>query len=176
MIVIHVGTLPDSARLVACYEGLPNLTVLRDCRHGEFKRVLRERPDETVLILGHGDGRGLWNADGNGYLLGSDDVYLLRGRKVIGIWCYASEFADRYGLHGFFTSMFISNLGEACENGFYNTEEVEITRELYLFCMRVHELLRTETPLEDWVSYLQDRANICVSFVRFNYEALSYYE
>lgn len=176
MIVIHVGTLPDSDRLSACYDDIDGLLVLRDPRHSEVKKVLTERPNDTVVFLGHGDAKGLWNCDGNGYLISSKDVYLLRDRKVVGIWCYASEFADKYGLHGFFTSMFISNLGEALMNGFYDTDKEEITKELDTFCMRIHHLLRVEAPLEDWVKYLQDRANIAIKFVRFNYEAMVYFE
>lgn len=176
MIVVHVGTLPDSARLEACYKDLKDVTVLRDPRKSEVKRVLREHPNETVMLLGHGSSQGLFNGTMDGYLVGPNDVWLLRDRTVIGIWCYAAEFADRYGLHGFFTSMFISNLEEAIMNSFYNVEEKEITRELKLFCDRIHHLVRTNTPLSEWVKYLQDRANIFEGFVRFNYEALTYLE
>ena len=176
MIIIHVGTLPDSSRLSACYEDIPGLTILRDPNHGQVKRVLRENPHETVLFLGHGSAQGLWTPDCKNYLISARDVYMLRERTVIGIWCYAAEFADKYGLHGFFTSMFISNLEEALMNSFYDSDEEQIRKELDTFCMRIHHLLRVETPLSDWVKYLQDRADMSIKFVRFNYEALCYFE
>lgn len=176
MIVIHVGTLPDSSLLSACYEDIPDLTILRDPNHGQVKKILREHPHETVMFLGHGSAQGLWTPDCKNYLISSRDVYMLRERTVIGIWCYAAEFADKYGLHGFFSSMFISNLEEALMNSFYDADEKQITRELLLFCDRIHHLVRTQTAISEWVKYLQDRANIFEGFVRFNYEALCYFE
>lgn len=174
MIVVHISTLPDTTALDACYKGIEGLTVLVNPGHSMLKKVLKQNPSETVMFLGHGSQKGLFNSDMNGFINSSKDVYLLRDRTVIGIWCYASEFADKYGLHGFFTSMFISNMEEALMNNFYDTDESQITRELLLFCDRIHHLVRTKTPLSEWVKYLQDRANIFEKFVRFNYEALTY--
>ena len=61
-------------------------------------------------------------------------------------------------------------------DNFYDTDESQITRELLLFCDRIHHLVRAKTPLSEWVKYMQDRANIFENFVRFNYEALTYFE
>lgn len=176
MIVVHISTLPDTAALDACYKDIEGLTVLVNPRHSMLKKTLKQNPNETVMFLGHGTGQGLFNSDMNGFIISSEDVYLLRDRTVIGIWCYAAEFADKYGLHGFFTSMFISNLEEALMNSFHQTSEIEVSKELGLFCEHVNYLLKTNTPLKDWVQYLQKNANIAIPFVRFNYEALTYYE
>lgn len=176
MIVIHVDTTPDAAKLSYCYDGLADITVLRNPNRRQVLNILRDHPAETVMMLGHGSAQGLWSADHKSYIVDSRTVYLLRDRTVIGIWCYAAEFGDKYGLHGFFTSMFISNLAEACMNSFYNTDEQEINHEFDLFCSRIHHLLVSNTQLSEWVQYLQDRANIAISFVRFNYEALCYFE
>ena len=174
MIVVHISTLPDAAALDTCYKGIEGLTVLVNPGHSMLKKVLKQNPSETVMFLGHGSQKGLFNSDMNGFIISSKDVYLLRDCTVIGIWCYASEFADKYGLHGFFTSMFISNLEEALMNSFHQTSEMEISKELDQFCEYINYLLKTKTPLEDWVSFLQEKANKAIPFVRFNYEALTY--
>ena len=174
MIVVHVSTLPDAASLDACYKGIEGLTVLINPGHSMLKKVLKQNPSGTVMFLGHGSQQGLFNSDMNGFLVGPNDTYLLKERTVIGIWCYASEFADKYELHGFFTSMFISNLEEALMNSFHQTSEMEISKELDQFCEYINYLLKTKTPLEEWVSFLKEKANKEIPFVRFNYEALTY--
>ena len=176
MIVVHVNTMPDTARMTACYEGLPDLIVLTNPGYGAVKKVLKEHPQETVMLMGHGSAKGLFTGDMKGFLIDSKDVYLLRDRVVIGLWCYAAEFADKYGLHGFFSSMFISNLEEALWFNYYETDAKEVDKEFDLYCIRIHELLRSKTPLDEWVKYLQDRADISKGFVRFNYEALCCFE
>lgn len=128
------------------------------------------------MLLGHGTPQGLLNISQTGFAVGSEHVEWLRNRPVIGIFCYASDFADRYGLHGFFTSMFISNMEEALTLQRHKdaTDEL-VSLQQKLFCDRVHALLADGTPLEQWPEALQSQADFNIPFVRFNYEALTYY-
>lgn len=113
MIVIHIdNNSPDAKILSRIYEGLDRITLSYNRSKSNIKRLLRITGDEPVMLLGHGSPQGLFNVSQNGYAVGSECVEWLRGRPVIGIFCYASDFADKYGLHGFFTSMFISNMTE----------------------------------------------------------------
>lgn len=177
MIVIHIdnGTL-DAALLSGIYKGLDNITLCYNRSKSNIKRILRITGDEPVMLLGHGTPQGLFNISQTGFAVGSEHVEWLRNRSVIGIFCYASDFADRYDLHGFFTSMFISNMEEAVmlqrDKG---SSEEDITSQQRLFCERVHALLVNRTPLKQWPEILQSQADFNIPFVRFNYEALTYY-
>lgn len=177
MIVIHIDNTPDAAILSRIYDSLDNITLFYNRNKSNIKRLLRIAGDEPVMILGHGTLNGLLNKSRNGFALGSEAVEWLRNRTVIGIFCYASEFADKYKLHGFFTSMFISNMEEASyENMQEGVDDKLIEDQMTLFCDKVHDLICHNIPLSEWVSILQKDADISIPFVRFNYEALTYYE
>ena len=154
--------------------GFENSTILINPSKSKVRALLKQSTNDIVLN-GHGDEGGLYNKDLNGYVIGSGDLDLLRNRNVVGIWCFAGNFADRYNLHGFFTSMFISNVEEANYFDFDTTPDI-ITSENIYFSTMINELLRKQIPYSQWVDILQKNAHIQHPFVRFNYEALAYYE
>lgn len=178
MIVIHIdNNSPDAKILSKIYEGLDGITLSYNRSKSNIKRLLRITGNESVMLLGHGNQQGLFNASQNGYAVSSECVEWLRNRPIIGIFCYASDFADKYGLHGFFTSMFISNMTEAIyEQRDQDATEEVISSQQYIFCDRIRELLIKNTPLSQWPKILQSQADLSIPFVRFNYEALTYYE
>ena len=178
MIVIYIdNNSPDAKILSRIYEGLDNITLSYNKSKSNIKRLLRITGDEPVMLLGHGNSQGLFNVSQNGYAVGSECVEWLRGRKVIGIFCYASEFADKYGLNGFFTSMFISNMQEAIiEQRDQDATEEIISYQQSIFCDRIHELLIKNIPMSEWPEILQNQADLSLPFVRFNYETLTYFE
>jgi hypothetical protein len=101
-------------------------------------------------------------------------VNLLRNKTIIGIWCNASNFADRYDLTGFFTSMFISNTQELIDCGFQtfdNCDEV-IRVQNQIFASRINQLLSTNTPSRDWATILSDSLDNEERYVYYNYEAM----
>ena len=118
MIVIHMDSMKDTARLKRLYDGLDNVTLLYNKSREEIEDALSTNDDKIVMCLGHGSRYGLFSHDWHGNVIDHRNAHLLKDRFVIGIWCYAAEFADRVGLHGYFTSMFISNMGEALCHGF----------------------------------------------------------
>lgn len=178
MIIIHIdNNSSDAAILSKIYEGLEDIVVCYNRSKSNIKRLLRITSDEPVMLLGHGTQRGLLNVSQNGFAVGSEHVEWLRNRPVIGIFCYASEFADRYKLHGFFTSMFISNMQEAIiEQRDQGATNENIAYQQELFCNRVRKLIINNTPLIQWYEILQSQADLSLPFVRFNYEALTYYD
>ena len=95
------------------------------------KLIENVKNHEEIVMLGHGDVFGLFADDR--YIIDSRYAYLLREKNCIGIWCYASDFAQRYQLKGFFTGMFISQEDEAY---LYDTEfkdnEIEQSNELFV--------------------------------------------
>lgn len=176
MIVIHIDTMADTARLRRAYEGLDNVTLLYNPSRMRVERELRTNNDRVVMLLGHGSRYGLFSRNWYGFIIDRNNAYLLQDRLVIGIWCYASEFADMCGLHGYFTSMFISNMGEAISLGFPNNEESDIFAEIDYFCDQIHDFIANNTEMSTWVDILQESCHREKDFVRFNYEAMAFYD
>jgi hypothetical protein len=83
-----------------------------------------------IIMLGHGTGDGMGFVEYQGgyaayitRLIDSSLVYLLREKKDnIYIWCHADEFVKKYGLSGFSTGMFISEMDEA---DYYNVKATQ---------------------------------------------------
>ena len=178
MVVVHMDTRFDTADLARVYDGL-DCTLFYTPSRRDRRAIMNaiRNDDGLVILLGHGTPRGLLDPTFYDYIIESCDVDLLRQRTIIAIWCYASEFADRYGLHGFFTSMFISNINEAIEHQVDHLATPEnIAAEQELFCRTLNCFIRAELPMDEWVENLQGMCNRELPFVKYNYEALSYYE
>lgn len=175
MIVIHIQSTDDTRDFSGIYDGLdaeifinPSASVLRNALANET---------DTVVLIGHGSELGLYNERLDGYILSSRDVHLLRGKRVIGIWCYAANFAQRYGLEGFFTSNFISNREEMVDVGLspFDDCETAIITENRQFSSMINEMMQSNIDATEWVDRLQSYAETSdYQFVRYNYEALYY--
>lgn len=173
MLVIHIVSSQDTKDFSDIYDGL-NAIVLINPSKSECKQAIMNTPGKIILI-GHGTEYGLLNEKLNGYLIDSEMVHLLRDKEIVGIWCNASNFADRYGLKGFFTSMFISNEKELIECGFKTFEncEEEISKQNRRFSLRLNILLRLNKPTSEWCEYLTNSlSNNEKDFVYYNYEAM----
>ena len=175
IIVIHIDTQEDTKFLTKCYEGLTDAKVMVNPTKAEVNEMLKANPTDKVMMLGHGGGGGLFGADWKGNVIDYSNANLLKDRECIGIWCYAKNFARNYGLKGYFTSMFISNEGEAkCFR--YKATEEEVFEEVALFAERVNTLVKNETPLNEWVEKLQEQADYNKPFVEFNYANMEYFD
>lgn len=172
MLVIHIISTEDTNDFSGIYDGL-DATILINPTASECRRAIIDETERIVLI-GHGTECGLLNQRLDGYIIDSRMVQFLRGKDVIGIWCNASNFADRYDLTGFFTSMFISNTRELIECGFqtFDNCEEEIRRQNQIFASRINQLLSTNTPSREWATILFDSLNNEERFVYYNYEAM----
>lgn len=177
MIVIHIDTQQDTSFLKKTYEGIDNLNLLYNPTKEQVNKTLEENPNEDVMMLGHGSPSGLFSYDywNDGDVIGAANAHLLKGRNCIGIWCWAKKFAKNYGLKGYFTSMFISNEGEARTFG-YNATEEEVFNEVELFSERINKLIKDNVPYEEWVGKLQAIADMSKPFVKYNYDAMEYFD
>ena len=84
--------------------------------NAEVQNIIRG--DDLVIMLGHGNQYGLFSIPNrNGkyerFLITDRHVQFLRDKTCIGIWCHANLFAEKYGLHGLFSGMIISERQEA---------------------------------------------------------------
>lgn len=176
MIVIHIDSQSDTAFLKKTYEGLENITLLYNPTKEQVNDALKASPTEDVMMLGHGSPSGLFSADWRGNVIDATNANLLKGRNCVGIWCWAKKFAKNYGLKGYFTSMFISNAGEAKGYGYYGYTEDEIFNEVELFSIRINNLIKSGRPQDEWVGALQADADMSKGFVKYNYENMEYFD
>lgn len=175
MIVVYVNTMEDTATFSRLYDGL-DCTLLYNPTREEVETALANNPTETLMCLGHGSSRGLFASDMRGFLIDSKMLDLLVTREIIGIWCYASDFARYNNLRGFFTYMFISNSNECLWNrcGEYSNDIIfEQNRK---FATNINNLIIDGTPIEDWVELLYNDCDIDLPFVEFNYSNLAYFD
>lgn len=172
MLVIHIISTEDTNDFVGIYEGL-DATVLINPKKSECKKaIINEK--ERIVFIGHGTEWGLLNQRLDGFMVGSDMVQFLRGKDIIGIWCYAGNFASRYDLTGFFTSMFISNVNELVSCGFkaFDNCDEEIKRQNKIFASRINQFLIANIPSKEWATKLYNSLENEEKFVYYNYEAM----
>lgn len=176
MIVIHIDSMEDTAGLKKVYDNLDGNVILYNPTKEIVKKELMINDDDTILCLGHGSPQGLFGVDWEGWVFDDELVPLVKDRKIIGIWCHASLFANKHKLHGFFTSMFISNISEANDYGFWDNTNTDILKEVDIFSKKINELIKTNVPMKDWVKILQEGCHKEKDYVSFNYEGLMYFD
>ena len=100
---------------------------------------------------------------------------LFHANRVICVWCHASDYAEATGLYGFWSSMFISNVGEAHWCNINDVDQDTIVSETYKFWRDANKLLRENVPLDQWIEKLVEVGNMQYATTRFNYGGLRYY-
>lgn len=173
MLVIHIISKEDTNDFSGIYEGLKNATVLINPKKSDCKRaIINEK--ERIVFIGHGTEWGLLNQRLDGFMVDSRMVQFLRGKDIIGIWCNASNFADRYDLTGFFTSMFIFNSEDLIDCGFKTFDgcDEEIKRQNKIFASRINQFLTANTPSKEWAMKLHNSLKDEEKFVYYNYESM----
>ena len=95
--------------------------------------------------------------------------------RVICIWCHASSFAEAHGLYGFWSSMFISNSGEARYCGFPGVPNELIVAETTKFMKDMNGLIRNRVPMDQWVDRITEMGHMEYPTTEFNYSGLRYY-
>ena len=177
MIVISVDSFYDTKHNARIYEGLDDISVhLHNPTREQVEQTLSTNSDKRVLCTGHGSPCGLLAPGWESLVVDEGMVPLLKDREMICFWCHASDFAYKHGLKGFFSSMFISNLGEAVCEGYDEAEEIDIQAENLIFFDELNKLLRSDIPLSEWPKLLYENCHHEKGFVEFNYLGLSYLE
>jgi hypothetical protein len=94
---------------------------------------------DRIMMMGHGSPGGLFAVGkffGSGaYIIDQSIVPYLRNKdNSVFIWCNADKFVDTFGLKGFYSGMFISEVGEAYYCGLPGTEQEQVDESNYGFC------------------------------------------
>lgn len=172
----------DTAVLRNLWNGMPDVKVVEITKFTMNADRLVDpaiaAETDTLVMCGHGTPDGLINpnfVDRQRYLVGEHNKHLIKAQRIVGIWCHAREFAETYGVRGFWSSMFISNMIEAHMNRIYNTDAQTITYDETMFCLFTNYLIRMNIPQEKWLGVLTSAADMNDPVVKFNYDGLAYY-
>ena len=141
------------------YKNLENKNVIR---RGVGKDEVGEliKSHDRCFLMGHGTPNGLMSLgmfkDSWGFIVDSNMVSSLINQKDnMYIWCYAKSFVERQNLHGLYTDMFISEVGEAFYHGLINVSKEEVNESNDVFGHlvgenihksneEIHQILKTE--------------------------------
>ena len=74
-----------------------------------------------------------------------ENLTLVIGNVSKNIWCNADQFVDRFDLKGFYTGMFISEVGEAYYCGLPGTKQPEVDESNFKFVDLMGEHINNET-------------------------------
>ena len=120
-LIIHPED-PTTDFLSQIYAPIVNKTVItEEVSKSEIPKLIESH--DRVLILGHGSPDGLLSVDmfpdAGSYIIDDSMVIPLKNKtNSVLIWCHADKFVQRHGLSGFYSSMFISEVGEGLFYGF----------------------------------------------------------
>ena len=113
---------------------------------------------DRVIMLGHGSPFGLFSigqfAGNNGYIVDSTMVDVLKHVECISIWCNADQFMIKHGLNGFYSGMFISEVGEAMYCGLPGTPQETVDASNHYFAQLLGEVINE--PLSAINDYVTD--------------------
>ena len=174
MIVVHPFD-PSTRMLGEIYKGIEGVKFFDSWKQRDeiLKAIAAAPKDEPILLLGHGCPSGLLDLR-YGIVLGDSDAELLKDRpNLVGIWCYASSYAYKHDLKGFFSGMFISELPEAIVNG-VDASAQEIDDDAWNFAIRFGLLLRGGSTLEEAAGVLMDSCYMDSDLTFFNYSRLTW--
>jgi len=128
-LIIHPAD-PSTSFLKNMYATIPGKTIITGgITKEQVKNLIQSH--ERVLMLGHGSPSGLFSVgcflDTNGYIIDHSMVEVLkRKRDNVFIWCNADSFLNQYGLKGFYSGMFISEVDEADYCGLAGTSQNQV--------------------------------------------------
>lgn len=171
----------DSKHLVHAWEGIKDAKVIElnsDVLQNDTEWTKRVdnaiiAEDDTILFIGHGTPLGLFRPDFGGYIIHKDNVSLVHAKRVICIWCYASKFCQKEGLHSLSSSMFISNTIEAIYNKINATQE-HINNASIRFYKQICRLIESSVPMAEWKGLIDAETDWNDEVDVFNREGVKY--
>jgi len=131
------------------YESIPNKTVITGgVSKTQVQQLIREH--DRVMMMGHGSPGGLFNVgkfiNCGAYVIDQQMVPLLKEKTDnVFIWCNADKFVDVFKLKGFYSGMFISEVGEAYYCGLPGTEQDQVDESNYGFVNIIGKYINEDT-------------------------------
>jgi hypothetical protein len=131
------------------YEPIENKTVITGRITKEELHDLIKSHDR-IMMMGHGSPFGLFSIGQfkrtGGYIIDHTTVSLLEEKKdSVFIWCNADKFVLEYELRGFYSGMFISEVGEALYCGLPGIPQEIVDESNYGFCEIISKYINEDT-------------------------------
>lgn len=146
-LIIHPED-PSTSFLDIVYSGIPDKTLVTG---GVSVTELAEMIDnhDRIMMMGHGSPWGLFSVgkfkNSGGYIIDNSLVWLLSQKKNnVYIWCNADQFVKRHQLGGFYSGMFISEVGEAYYCGLPGTTQDIVDESNFGFCHILSEYINED--------------------------------
>lgn len=114
--------------LAEIYAGKDWTIITEDISRNALEKAIKAH--DRIIMMGHGDGNGLFGF--GKYVINSSNVYSLREKSCVMIWCYANDFVNKHMLKGLYTGMIISEYEEAmycCVRA--TSEQIKESNELF---------------------------------------------
>ena len=119
---------------------------------------------DRIIMLGHGSPYGLFSigqfTGNNGYVIDESMVPLLLDKECISIWCNADQFMNKHQLYGFYSGMFISEVGEAMYCGLPGMEQETVTTSNDYFAELLGEVI--DEPLSIIYEHIMDNYRLII--------------
>lgn len=131
----------------------------------EQLRLLIKNHDRIVM-LGHGFPMGLY---GHGKLvINGSHADILRGKNLVGIWCYANKFFESNNLLGIYSDMIISEPLEAIFLG-VNYTDAYIKESNEQFADAVRDAIASDEPVQTFKSKYRSDSNPVINWNQDNF-------
>jgi hypothetical protein len=131
------------------YRPIENKTVITGgVTKSELNKLIEEH--DRVMMMGHGSPWGLFSIgkfrNTGGFVIDQTTVPLLEEKdNSVFIWCNADQFVQKYNLKGFYSGMFISEVGEANYCGLPGTPQEVVDESNYGFCNIIAKYINDDT-------------------------------
>ena len=137
-LVIHIAD-PSTDFLKEIYLGkVWDLLNHAKYTNSQLKKIISEY--DRIVMLGHGSPEGLFGYSKNSnYIVDASFAELLKTKECVYIFCNADMFVKGNNLKGFYSGMFISEVGEANHfNIKASQKEVDESNQLFAKLMSKH--------------------------------------
>jgi len=130
------------------YKNIPNQTLITGgVTKTELMGLMREH--DRIMMMGHGSPGGLFAVgqfiNSPAYIIDQSMVPNLKKKdNNVFIWCNADRFVELHGLKGFYSGMFISEVGEAYYCGLPGTKQDQVDESNYGFVNIIAKYINEE--------------------------------
>lgn len=141
--------------LEVVYKSIKNKTVITGgVDKDELRKLIKEH--DRVMMMGHGSPSGLFSIGqfkSSGLIIDYTLVDLLSQKdNNVFIWCNADRFVNHHKLKGFYSGMFISEVGEAYICGVKEVSQKIVDESNYGFCEILSEhIMENQSVIYDEV-------------------------
>ena len=149
-LIIHPKD-PNTSFLDIVYESVPNKTLITGgVSKSELIKLIQEH--DRTMMMGHGSPAGLFAVgqfnNAGAYIIDQSMIpYLKQKPNNVYIWCNADKFVDVFGLRGFYSGMFISEVGEANYCGLPGMSQEIVDESNYGFCNIIAKYINEDKEL-----------------------------